>query len=95
MTKKAACDEEKKFNNKECAKGYFDDGVVYEWVNGITPRHIHFEVKTTSTGAKLETCGVHFYNMKDDASNKVLESTYKDKWVTGPKGPTGKVRVPN
>lgn len=53
-------------------------------------------MKSDAKTAKLETCGVHFYNMKEEASNvKVEESTYKDKWVTGPKGPNGFARVPN
>jgi len=46
--------------------------------------------------AELETCGVHFYNLEDDADNKEVElKTYKDRWVTGPKGPNGFARVPN
>lgn len=96
LTKKDYCTEEKSFNDKECAKGYFDDGWVYKWVEGIKPRHIHFEVKMSAGSNQLETCGVHFYNLESDPKNTEIElSTYKDKWVTGPKGPNGFARSPN
>jgi len=44
------------------AKGFFDDMLVYKWVNGIKPRHVHFEVMTSRTD--IETCGVHMYNLE-------------------------------
>lgn len=56
---------------KKYAFGYFDDGLIYKWTTGITPRHIHFEVKALSN--TIEACDVHFYSLQEDPTNKSVE----------------------
>ena len=47
MVKKPSIPEEEPedYERVNYAKGFFDDGIVYKWVEGITPRHIRFEVQ--------------------------------------------------
>ena len=54
---------------KSGVEGFFDDGLTYLFkdstgLKDIRPRHIHFEVKT-STADDYETCDVRFYSVED------------------------------
>lgn len=64
MVKKSAIPEEQddSYSRADYAKGFFDDGIVYKWVEGITPRHIRFEVQATASD--IESCAVHFFNLE-------------------------------
>lgn len=51
------------------AEGFFDDGLTYLFKVGddlvtVSPRHIHFEVKT-QTPKDMETCNLRFYSVKE------------------------------
>ena len=64
MVKKPSIPEEEPedYERVNYAKGFFDDGIVYKWVEGITPRHIRFEVQAQASD--IESCAVHFYNLE-------------------------------
>lgn len=79
---------------KQYAFGYFDDGLIYKWPTGITPRHIHFEVQVLDN--TIEACDVHFFTLEDDPTNKdVVHDALNQYRFLRPKGPNGFARVEN
>lgn len=98
MTKKLPIPSEpaegETINPQDYAKGFFDDGLVYHWTEGIKPEHVHFEVQTTRTD--IDTCNVHLYNLEASTTNEnVQDDAYKKKWFVGPPGPDGFQRKDN
>ena len=67
---------------------------MFKWPNGISPRHIHFEVQASVTD--VETCDVHFYSIEADSENtKVEVDAYEQRYFMSPPGPNGYKRVKN
>ena len=82
------------------AEGFFDDGLTYLFknadgtLNGVRPRHIHFEV-LTETKEGTESCDFRFYSVEPvteeaDESRRLddEEPNKKAEVTAAPAGPT-------
>jgi hypothetical protein len=59
--------EHLELNKSADATGFFNDGLIYQWPYGITPKHIHVEVWTDDN--TIETCDIQLYSLDPDPTN--------------------------